>query len=94
MKVKEFVNLKIKKYKQNRCKHEFEKIGDERYIGVTANWALKLTKEFEQDYKCKKCGYTYSNQYIYFGGIMDNMTQEEMKNEPIAGGDDIWAEFK
>lgn len=63
---------KIKKWiKQKYCEHDYHGIGDEKCIGMTASWALEPTKEFEQTYRCTKCGKEEKRQYIYYGGIKD-----------------------
>lgn len=50
------------------CKHDFECLHQEKFIGNTLNWALRKTNEYEDTYKCKKCGLEEKRRYIYWGG--------------------------
>lgn len=61
----------LKQIKQAFCKHMYESLDDEQYIGQTLDWSLKPTNQFQCTYKCKKCDKQEIRRYIYFGGIVD-----------------------
>lgn len=71
----------IKKIKQIICKHKFESMGKERYIGETCNWSFSLQPQFEQVYECVKCGKRKKKKYIYWGNIKNLDGSYNFKNK-------------
>ena len=58
------------KIKQLFCKHEFKSMDDERYIGTTLDYSMRIVPEYECTYVCHKCGKKKKWQYIYLGNGM------------------------
>ena len=53
------------KIKQLFCKHEFKSMDDERYIGTTLDYSMRIVPEYESTYICHKCGKKEMAIYLY-----------------------------
>lgn len=57
----------FKRIRKTFCKHNLVPVkGTEKHIGVTIDWSLKPTNEYEQIFKCLKCGIEIKQKYTYF----------------------------